>query len=118
MQHIGLLSLCLLARRQRSFYLLDESIASLLSFRTLEELFNVFRGDREQLCDRLVGSAADPYIRRTCVKAIGNNKYTALAPEVMPLLNSLQLNMKIDAARTLGQLCYAPAYEHILKMQA
>ncbi|MEZ4508414.1 MAG: HEAT repeat domain-containing protein [Eubacteriales bacterium] len=31
-------------------------------------------------------------------------------------MNSLQLNMKIDAARTLGQLCYAPAYEHILKM--
>lgn len=117
MQHIGLLSLCLLGAEATLVSICrDESIASLLSFRTLEELFNVFRGDREQLCARLVGSAADPYIRRTCVKAIGNNKYIDLAPDVMPLLSSPHLNMQIDAARTLGQLAYMPAYEPILKM--
>jgi len=114
MQHIGLLSLCLLGS-ESSLVLIcrDASIASLLSFRTLEELFNVYRGDREALCRRLIDTAADQYIRRTCVKAIGENKYESLADLVMPLLDSPQLNMRIDAARTLGQLVYAPAFPSI-----
>ncbi len=117
MQHIGLLSLCLLGAESSLVSICrDENIASLLSFRTLEELFNVFCGDCERLCRRLVDTAADPYIRRTCVKAIGSNQYESLADDVLPLLNSPQLNMRIDAARTLGQLAYPPAYRSILEM--
>lgn len=117
MQHIGLLSLCLLGAETSIVSICrDEAIASLLSFRTLEELFTVYRGDREELCKRLIDTAADQYIRRTCVKAIGDNCYLSLAPQVIPLLSSPQLNMQIDATRTLGQLAYRPAYEKILSM--
>ena len=117
MQNIGMLSLCLLgAEAELVSICRDSSIASLLSFRTLEELFTVYRGDREKLCRRLIDSAADPYIRRTCVKAIGQNCYYSLAEMVLPLLQSPQFNMQIDATRTLGQLAYEPAYEQILSM--
>jgi len=117
MQNIGMLSLCLLGAESELVSICrDSSIASLLSFRTLEELFNVYQGDREALCDRLIDTAADAYIRRTCVKAIGQNCYYSMADRVMPLLKSPQLNMQIDAARTLGQLAYEPAYGEILAM--
>lgn len=117
MQNIGMLSLCLLgAEAELVSICRDSTIASLLSFRTLEELFTVYQGDRKALCRRLIDTAADPYIRRTCVKAIGQNCYDSLAEMVLPLLNSPQLNMQIDAARTLGQLTYAPAYEQICDM--
>lgn len=117
MQNIGLLSLCLLGAETELISICqDSSIASVLSFRTLEELFTVYQGNREKLCRRLVNTAADQYIRHTCVKAIGENKYVALADLVMPLLNNAQLNMRIDAARTLGQLAYPPAYKHILAL--
>ncbi len=117
MQNIGLLSLCLLgAETQLISICRDPSIASLLSFRTLEELFKVYRGNKEQLCHKLIGSAADIYIRRTCVKAIGENKYVSLAEAVVPLLDHPQLNMRIDAVRTLGQLAYPRAYKPILAL--
>ncbi|HML68148.1 MAG TPA: HEAT repeat domain-containing protein [Clostridia bacterium] len=117
MQNIGLLSLCLLGAETALISICrDSSIASVLSFRTLEELFTVYQGDREDLCKKLVNTAADQYIRRTCVKAIGENNYLSLADTVLPLLSSSQLNMQIDAARTLGQLAYLPAYPSILAM--
>jgi hypothetical protein len=115
MQHIGF-SLCLLVRKSLVSICRDAALASLLSFRTLEELFTVYKGDREALCKRLIGTAADQYIRRTCVKAIGEYRYTSLADLVLPLLDSPQLNMQIDATRTLGQLAYAPAYSKIAAM--
>ncbi len=117
MQHIGLLSLCLLgAEREIISICRDQTIASLLSFRTLEELFSIYVGDREKLCKALITTAADQYIRRTCVKAIGENGYFNLAEQVMPLLSNNQLNARIDAVRTLGRLCYEPARESILAL--
>ena len=117
MQHIGLLSLCLLgAEREIISICRDQTIASLLSFRTLEELFSIYAGDREKLCKALITTAADQYIRRTCVKAIGENGYFSLAEQVMPLLSNNQLNARIDAVRTLGRLCYEPAREFILAL--
>lgn len=114
MQNIGLLALCLLQEESALTSICrDPSIASLLSFRTLEELFSVYRGDREVLCSRLINTAADQYIRRTCVKAIGEHRYVSLAKLVLPLLGSPQLNMQIDAVRTLGLLQFKPAYEQI-----
>jgi len=117
MQHIGLLSLCLLGSEASLVSICrDPTIASLLSFRTLEELFTVYKGDREALCKRLIGTAADQYIRRTCIKAIGEYHYVSLANLILPLLDSPQLNMQIDATRTLGQLTYTPAYPKIAAM--
>lgn len=117
MQNIGLLALCLLGAETDLISICrDSTIASVLSFRTLEELFNVYQGNREDLCRKLVNTAADQYIRRTCVKAIGEHNYASLAGMVMPLLENPQLNMQIDAVRALGQLAYAPAYRSILAM--
>ena len=117
MQNIGLLSLCLLGAETPLISICrDSSIASLLSFRTLEELFKVYRGDKEQLCRKLIDTAADIYIRRTCVKAIGENHYVTLANLVLPLLDNPQMNMRIDAVRTLGQLAYPDAYKPILAL--
>lgn len=117
MQHIGLLSLCLLgAEREIISICRDQTIASLLSFRTLEELFSIYTGDREKLCKALVTTAADQYIRRTCVKAIGENGYYGLAEQIMPLLSNNQLNARIDAVRALGRLQYEPARESILAL--
>ena len=65
---------------------------------------------------RLIDTAADDYSRRTCVKAIGDNKYVTLANRVLPLLESPKINMRIDATRTLGQLAYTPAYQSILAL--
>jgi hypothetical protein len=114
MQHIGMLSLCLLgAERELVTICRDETIASLLSFRTLEELFRTYTGNREKICGILIDTAADLYIRRTCIKAIGEYKYAKLAERVMPYLESRQLNARIDAIRSLGQLKHAPALERI-----
>ncbi len=114
MQHIGMLSLCLLgAEKELVAICRDETIASLLSFRTLEELFRTYSGDREKICGILIDTAADLYIRRTCIKAIGEYMYDSLAEKVMPYLNSKQLNARIDAIRTLGQLKYQPALGQI-----
>lgn len=116
MQHIGMLSLCLLgADKELIAICRDETIASLLSFRTLEELFRTYTGDREKICNALIVTAADLYIRRTCIKAIGEYGYANLAERVVPYLDSEQINARIDAIRTLGQLKYQPALERIRK---
>ncbi len=84
----------------------------------MEELFSTFAGDREKLCRGLIDTAADQYIRRTCIKAIGEYSYFELAEMVMPYLESKQLNARIDAIRTLGQLRYGPAQARILSYAA
>ncbi|HRX58106.1 MAG TPA: HEAT repeat domain-containing protein [Eubacteriales bacterium] len=114
MQHIGMLSLCLLgAEKELVAICRDSTVASLLSFRTLEELFATYTGDREKLCRVLINTAADQYIRRTCIKTIGERGYADLAGMVEPYLESDQVNARIDAIRTFGQLKYAPALERI-----
>jgi len=114
MQHIGMLSLCLLgAEKELVAVCRDETIASLLSFRTLEELFRTYTGDRKKLCRILIDTAADLYIRRTCIKAIGEYAYGDLAEMILPYLECKQFNARVDAIRTLGQLKYGPALDRI-----
>lgn len=114
MQHIGMLALCLLgAEKELVAICRDKTVASLLSFRTLEELFATYTGDREKLCRTLIDTAADQYIRRTCIKTIGEQGYGDLAELVTPYLESGQANARIDAIRTVGQLRYAPALEKV-----
>jgi hypothetical protein len=115
MQHIGMLTLCMLGQERDIVALCrDHTIASLLSFRTLEEIFSVYTGDLKRLCRKLIASASDPYIRRTCIKAIGEQKYDDLGDLVLPHLIHGHINTRIDAARSLGQICYEPAHPHLV----
>ena len=114
MQHIGMLALCMLgAEREVVALCRDESVASLLSFRTLEEIFDTYNGDKRKLCRKLITTASDLYIRRTCIKQIGECGYTELGMLVLPFLGSSELNARIDAVRTLGQLREHEAVEPI-----
>lgn len=115
MQHIGMLTLCMLgAERDIIALCRDHTIASLLSFRTLEEIFSIYSGDLKRLSRKLITTASDPYIRRTCIKTIGEQRFSDLGELVLPHLIQGHVNTRIDAARTLGQICYLPAYPHIL----
>jgi len=115
MQHIGMLSLCMLgAGREIVALCRDESIASLLSFRTLGEIFSTYTGDCRALCRKLITTASDLYIRRTCIKMIGESGYSELGVLVIPFLKSSQLNARIDAVRTIGQIQERDALEQVL----
>lgn len=115
MQHVGMLTLCMLgAERDIVALCRDHTIASLLSFRTLEEIFSVYKGDLKRLCRKLITSASDPYIRRTCIKAIGEQKYDDLGDLVLPHLIHGHISTRIDAARTLGQIRYDQAYANLV----
>ena len=115
MQHVGMLTLSMLgAERDIVALCRDHTIASLLSFRTLEEIFSVYTGDLKRLCRKLITSASDPYIRRTCIKAIGERKFEDLGELVLPHLTQGHINTRIDSARTLGQIHYELAYAHLL----
>ncbi len=115
MQHVGMLALCMLGAEKDIVSLCrDHTIASLLSFRTLEEIFAAYAGDLKKLCRKLITTASDPYIRRTCIKTIGEQRFEDLGELVLPHLVGGHINTRIDAARTLGQIRYEPAYQHIL----
>ena len=115
MQHVGMLTLCMLGQERDIIALCrDHTIASLLSCRTLEEIFSVYSGDLRRLCRKLITSASDPYIRRTCIKAIGEQNYEDLGDLVLPHLVHGHINTRIDAARTLGQIRYEAAYPHLI----
>ena len=115
MQHIGMLTLCMLgAERDIVALCRDHTIASLLSFRTLEEIFSVYTGDLKKLCRKLITSASDPYIRRTCIKAIGEQGYDDLGDLVLPHLTHGHINTRIDSARTLGQIHCEPAIPQLV----
>ena len=117
MQHIGMLSLCMLgAEREVVALSRDQTIASLLSFRTLEQVFSVYSGDKKMLCRKLITTAADQYIRRTCIKTIGASGYVELGDLVVPFLKSSQLNARIDAVRALGQLRERAGYTQVLAL--
>jgi len=115
MQHVGMLTLCMLgAERDIVALCRDHTIASLLSFRTLEEIFSIYTGDLKKLCRKLITSASDPYIRRTCIKTIGEQGYDDLGDLVLPHLIQGHINTRIDSARTLGQIHFEMAYPHLV----
>ncbi len=110
MQHVGMLTLCMLgAERDIIALCRDHTIASLLSFRTLEEIFSIYTGDLKKLCRKLITTASDPYIRRTCIKTIGEKRYEDLGDLILPHLLNGHINTRIDAARALGQIRFAEA---------
>ena len=114
-QQAGLFTLCRLgAEREIIALCRDHTIASVLPFRALEEIFSVYTGDLERLCRRLITSASDPYIRRTCIKAIGEQGYGEMYELVLPHLTRGAINTRIDAARTLGQIGCKAALPQLL----
>ncbi len=114
MQHVGMLALCQIgAERDIVALCRDHTIASLLSFRTLEEIFSVYSGNLKKLCRKLITTASDPYLRRTCIKTIGEQQFEDLGELVLPHLIQGHINTRIDAARTLGQLKYEPALQYL-----
>lgn len=83
-----------------------------LSFRSLQEIIGAYTGNKPALFKALLGSA-DAYINRVCIKEIGSNGIKELAGEVVPFMDSENINLIMDAVRTLSALKYTDAVEKI-----
>ena len=113
-QEIGLLALFRCGRGEELISLFsDPSFKLIISFRSLQELFSLYAGDKISLYSRLMGMPCDIYIIRACIRDIGVNSIRELCPALLPYLESDNSNLLIDAIRTLGRLGYRPAEEQI-----
>ncbi|MGD9560175.1 MAG: HEAT repeat domain-containing protein [Oscillospiraceae bacterium] len=109
LQYQAYLTLALLGSRDHIVHIcMDENYVQTLSFRSLQEVLKAYTGDKHDLYAALMNSP-DPFVVRICVKRIGAEHMTDLAPKVFPYLDSEDFNTVIDAARSLGQLQYEPA---------
>lgn len=116
-QQVGLLALCLNGKNKALVELLSHKDFKLtVSFRTMQELVESFNGDRIPLFKELLSRNCDTYIYRSCIQSIGNEKIYELAEDIMPFLNSENLNLRISTARALGELKYKPAKDILLKI--
>lgn len=116
LQYVGFLSLSLLGDADTLIPIcLEEDFTQALSFRSLKEIFKHYEGDREQLCEALLG-APDNYLRRVALNMVGEYSLQALAPRMMKLLHVLDINIVIDAIRALGQLRYEGAVEELFSL--
>ena len=116
-QQIGLMSLFVngdLEAICRLFGMQDYKI--LLSFRQIMELFYSYGGDTAVLYQRLLHMPTDVYVKRACLQGIGSNHMTGMIGEVLPYLHSPDMNMQIDAVRTVGILQYTGAEEVLLQL--
>ena len=113
-QEIGLLALFMCGSRDKLVALFSDSAFHLiLSFRSLQELFACYAGDHRELCRLLIGKSGDSYITRACIREIGSEEMTDLAPNVIPFLKSENANVLIDSIRTLGKLHCTEVTEEI-----
>lgn len=116
-RQLGLLALALLGDGDDIVAVCaDPGFPQDLSFRGLQEIFAAYGGNKRELYERLLDTASDRYIHRTCIKRIGADRIGELAPRVAEYLDSSQRNLVIDAVRTLGQLAYAPAGDTLALM--
>ena len=91
---------------------MDEQFAKLLSFRSLQQVLGVFTGDKEALYGELLASP-DAYVVRICIRRAGIDGLDSLADKILPLLDSDNFNVVIDAARAMGHLGYLPAAQKV-----
>ena len=113
-QEIGLLALFMCGCEDELVELLgDSSFRLIISFRSLQELFVQYTGNKAALYRRLLRQECDLYITRACIRGIGVDGLEELCEDVLPYLESTNTNLLIDAVRTLGKLRYAPAVEAI-----
>ncbi|MDL2225088.1 HEAT repeat domain-containing protein [Eubacteriales bacterium OttesenSCG-928-M02] len=104
LQYQGLLTLSVLGAYDSIVSIaMDESFVQSLSFRSLQEIFKSFSGDKEMLYSALLDSP-DTFIRRIAIKRIGAEGFTRLADRIIPYLDENNYNVVIDTARSLGQL--------------
>ncbi len=113
LQYQGLLALSLTADSQNlTDVCMDKKFKQKLSFRSLQEIFKVYTGNKEALYASLLNSP-DRYIVRICIKRIGAEQVYLLAPMIFPFLDSDDYNLVIDAARSMGQLKWKDAGENL-----
>lgn len=116
LEYQGLLTLSVLGDEQNlAGIAMDESFVKTLSFRSLQEIFKAYTGDKERLYGLLINSK-DTYIKRIAIKRIGQEEYVQFADALMPFLSSGNYNVVIDAARSLGQLKADKAAPEILTL--
>ncbi len=109
-QEIGLLALFRLGEKDQVMGLLsDPRFTILLSFRTLHELFLCYNGDCGAFYQALLPISGDQYIKRACIRGIGESGCKELCDMVLPHLSSPHMNVRLEAIRTLGKLGYTPA---------
>jgi hypothetical protein len=111
-QQTCLLALSSLGETKRMISLMSSPDFQIsLSFRTFQELFDAYIGDRAHLITSLLTTASDRYVKRACIKSIGTNQMVELAPLVVPYLEAeyTNQNIQMDAIRTFGLLKYKPA---------
>ncbi|MDL2289198.1 HEAT repeat domain-containing protein [Clostridia bacterium OttesenSCG-928-F22] len=116
LQYQGLLTLSMLGAYDSIMSIaMDESFVQTLSFRSLQEIFKSFRGDKEMLYGALLDSP-DTFIRRIAIKRIGSEGFTQLADRLIPYLDDNNYNVVIDTVRSLGQLKYQQAAPEIAQL--
>lgn len=104
-QYTALLSLCFLGAGEEIISICSSTkIQFKLSFRAMNELFGMFRGDREWFYGELLSHADDQYVRRACLKCVGKEEITSLVTYILPYLESESVNMKIEAINILGKM--------------
>lgn len=116
-QEISFFVLFMQGKQERLVRILSDSEFHLvLSFRTLQELFSCFPGDRTGLYRSLLTSAQDQYIKRACIHGIGLDGCTDLCDIAVPYLSSQNMNIQLETIRTLGKLNYASVSPQIVKL--
>ena len=94
----------------------DPEFDLVLSFRTLQELFSYFPGNRSELYRSLLTCAQDQYVKRACIRGIGMEGYTDMCEMIVPYLSSQNQNIQIETIRTFGRLKYTPVFAQIVTM--
>lgn len=89
-----------------------------LSFRSLNELFAHYGGNPRTLFRVLLPSARDQYVRRACIRGIGERKCEEFGEELHEYLATENLNILIETIRSCGKLNYRPAMDTIRAMLA
>ena len=109
-QEIGLLTLFIQGNKELVVKLLtNPQYKVLLSFRSLNELFLHYGGDSAQLYRELLPCAKDLYVRRACIKGIGDNGCVEFGEVLLKELTDAPMNVLLETIRTIGKLKYVPA---------
>ena len=116
-QEIGLLALFLQGRQAQIVQLFAEKeFQIVLSFRSLHELFVHYQGEKCAFYQEILSGDCDPYVYKACIRAAGEDGCTALCPLIVQELEAPQLNVLLEAIRTIGRLGYLPATEQIRRL--
>ena len=108
-QEISLLALFMCGCEEKLIALFtDPAFRLILSFRQLHELFDCYSGGHAELYRKLLARDCDLYVKRACVRGIGNEGLTELSPLIEPYLTSDHMNLLIDSVRSAGKLRYRP----------